>query len=144
MCFKEVPHDLERCDVRTERILVSPVASAVNHLSPLTAVPPHLARPAPLTVQAGGVAGADLVTVHGSQEVPEVGHLDGVVIPVIVHHSPVRSGAQVAREAGVVGDDCVLQAVEVDDADRPVRHEVKTSERGAGHSTHCCQAGSQE
>lgn len=143
MCFEEVPHDLKWLDVSIERVLVSPVSSAGNHLSPPTAAAPDLTLPAQLAVQAGGVAGADIGAVHGRQEVPEVGHLDRVIIAVSVDHSPVRSRPKVARLVGVVRDEGVLQTVEVDDADRTVRHEIKTSQRRTGHPSHPSQTGSQ-
>ena len=143
VCFEEVPHDLKWPDVPSERILVGPAAPAVNNLSPGPAASPDLTLPAQLPVQAGGVAGADVEAVHGRQEVPEVGHLHCVVIAVSVDHSSVRSRPQVAGLVGVVGDDGVLQAVEVDDADGVVRHEVEPSEGRAGHPSHTGQTGGQ-
>ena len=143
MGFKEVPHDLKWLDVSIERILVSPVPSAVDHLCPPTAAPPDLALPAQLPVQAGGVAGAVSGAVHGSQEVPEVGHLDRVIIPVSVHHGSVRPRPEVAGLGGVVRDHGVVQTVEVDDADWLVWHQVETSQRRAGHPSNTGQTGRQ-
>ena len=77
---------------------------------------------------------------HVLHDAGEVVHLDVVIPSVISDHGVVRAGAQVGRQLGGEGDGVVLEAVEVDDAERGVGQGVVSPEGRPAHRAHRGQA----
>ena len=105
----EVPEDDDALDVPVaEGIVVGPVTIALDHLLVhVTAAPPLAVKPV-LAVHEGGVGDALHVAVHVSDDLPEVDHLDVVVVPVTGDGGIVRAGAKVIRARRGVGDGAII------------------------------------
>ena len=137
MRFHKVPENLDPLDVSVvEGVVVTIVSVALDHLLALVTSRPQPAHPAVAAIHVGGVLPGLRVTVHVLSDLGDVVHLDVVIPPVIGDHSIVRAGAQVGRQLRREGDGVVIEAVEVNDADRGVGHGVVAPEGGGAHRAH--------
>ena len=109
MTLHEVPEDDDALDVPVvEGIVVGPVAVALDDLLVhVTAAPPLAVKPV-LAVHESGVGDALHVAVHVSEDLPEVDHLDVVVVPVTGDGGVVRAEAKVTGPRRGVGDGAII------------------------------------
>ena len=129
----EVPEDDDALDVPVvEGIVVGPVAVALDDLLVhVTAAPPLAVEPV-LAVHESGVGDALHVAVHVSDDLPEVDHLDVVVVPVTGDGGVVRAEAKVIWARRGEGDGAIIETVEINDVHWRVGHGVVTP--GTGQS----------
>ena len=133
MIFHKLPDDSESLHSALEGIHVSPVGLAVDHLLLLVTPSPDDAAPAIFPVHVRPVVGALEIAVHGGEQVGEVGHLVHVVVSIVGDDSTVRPGPEVTGSLSRVGNDVVLQTVEVNDVDRRVHPRGEPPERRGCH-----------
>ena len=128
MGFHKVPENLNPLDVSVvEGVVVTIVSITLDHLLALVTPSPQLTHPAMAAIHVGWVLPGLWVTVHVLRDLGDVVHLDVVIPTIIGNHSVVRAGAQVGWQIWREGDGVVIEAVEVNDADRCVRHWVVAS-----------------
>ena len=128
MGFHKVPENLDPLDVSVvEGVAVTIVSITLDHLLALVTPSPQLTHPAMAAIHVGGILPGLRVTVHVLRDLGDVVHLDVVIPPIIGNHSVVRAGAQVSWQIWREWDDVVIEAVEINDADRGVGHGIVAS-----------------
>ena len=122
-------------------IVVAPVTIAVHHLLALVTAAPQVAVEPMVSVHVSGVRKALWVAVHVLNDLGKMDHLDVIVEAVPGNGCVVRPFAEVARTIWGEWDGAVIEAVEVDDVDRRVRHRIVTSQRRAAYRSYRGQRG---
>ena len=136
MGFHKVPENLDPLDVSVvEGVAVTIVSITLDHLLAHVTPSPQLTHPAVAAVHVGGVLPGLRVAVHVLSDLGDVVHLDMVIPTIIGNHSVVRAGAQIGWQIWREWDGVVIEAMEINDADRGVRHGVVASEGGGAHWT---------
>ena len=155
MSLHEVPHYPQPLGPTQwpEWVSMAVVTLALDHLIIAITSGPQLTHPALLPVHGGGVGDWTGLTVHLSCDLLQVIKLLMVVKAVdrescivgtlykclsvsLVTSDMTFTWTSISRGIWGHGDDAVLEAVEVNDADGELWHGVKAPERSAAHGAH--------
>ena len=94
-----------------------------------------------MSVHVGGVGLALRLAVHVLNDLGEMDHLGVIVVAILGNGGVVRAFAEVSRTLGGERDGAIIEAVEVDDVDRRVRHGIVTSQWRAAYRSYRGQRG---